>query len=104
MKCNHMSSVNAGMFVRIDLSTCQHTLELFAEHDIRTYPLGSGFAAKLFYDEMDPSIGLLDLRAVIYVFNGLSSGTFAPTGCRSSLVRSFAPHRYLERSQLRRTQ
>jgi aldehyde:ferredoxin oxidoreductase len=83
-KGNLMSHVYAGKFVRFDLSTDHHTLELIAEHNAQTYLLGSGFAAKLFYDEMDPSIDPLDPRAVIYIFNGLLSGTFAPTGCRSS--------------------
>ena len=54
------------------------------EADVKTYLLGSGYAAKLFYDEIDPAIDPLDPRATLYVFNGLLSGTFAPTGCRSS--------------------
>jgi aldehyde:ferredoxin oxidoreductase len=33
---------------------------------------------------MDPEIEPLDPRNPVYVFNGLLSGTFAPTGCRSS--------------------
>jgi aldehyde:ferredoxin oxidoreductase len=34
--------------------------------------------------EMDPALPPLDPRSPIYIFNGLLSGTFAPTGCRSS--------------------
>jgi aldehyde:ferredoxin oxidoreductase len=35
-------------------------------------------------EEMDPALDPLDPRSALYVFNGLLSGTFAPTGCRSS--------------------
>jgi aldehyde:ferredoxin oxidoreductase len=74
----------AGRYIRIDLTTRQHAIESILEEDVKTYLLGSGYAAKLFYDEMDPSLDPFDPRATLYVFNGLLSGTFAPTGCRSS--------------------
>lgn len=74
----------AGKYLRVDLTTGRRSIEPIAERDVETYLLGSGYAAKLFYEEMDPAIGPLDPRATLYVFNGLLSGTFAPTGCRSS--------------------
>jgi aldehyde:ferredoxin oxidoreductase len=46
--------------------------------------LGSGLAAKLYYDEIDPAIAPLDPDNPLYVFNGLLTGTFSPTGCRST--------------------
>ncbi len=79
-----MPHVYAGKYIRIDLTTGKHSIETISEEDVKTYLLGSGYAAKLFYDEMDASIDPLDPRATLYVFNGLLSGTFAPTGCRSS--------------------
>lgn len=79
-----MPYVYAGRYLRFDLSTGRHTIEPIADADVQKYLLGSGYAAKLFADELDPSIGPLDPRATIYIFNGLLSGTFAPTGCRSS--------------------
>ncbi len=79
-----MPYVYAGRYIRFDLSTGQSTIETIAEADVQTYLLGSGYAAKLFSAELDPAIGPLDPRATIYIFNGLLSGTFAPTGCRSS--------------------
>ncbi len=79
-----MPFVYAGRYIRLNLSTGQHTVETIAAADVRRYLLGSGYAAKLFSDELDPSIDPLDPRATIYIFNGLLSGTFAPTGCRSS--------------------
>ena len=74
----------AGKYIRFDLGTGRYSVEPISDDDVKTYLLGSGYAAKLFYDEMDPSIGPLDPRATLYIFNGLLSGTFAPTGCRSS--------------------
>ena len=74
----------AGRYIRFNLSTGYYTIETISDEDVKTYLLGSGYAAKLFYEEMDPSLDPLDLRATLYVFNGLLSGTFAPTGCRSS--------------------
>jgi aldehyde:ferredoxin oxidoreductase len=79
-----MAYVYAGKYIRFDLSTGQYTIDSIDEADVKNYLLGSGYAAKLFYDELDPSIEPLDPRSKLYVFNGLLSGTFAPTGCRSS--------------------
>ncbi len=79
-----MSQVYAGKFIRFDLNTGRYALERINEEDVQAYLLGSGYAAKLFWDELDPLIDPLDPRATLYVFNGLLSGTFAPTGCRSS--------------------
>lgn len=79
-----MPYVYAGRYIRFNLTTGQYTIESIAEADVKAYLLGSGYAAKLFYEEMDPAIDPLDPRAALYVFNGLLSGTFAPTGCRSS--------------------
>ncbi len=79
-----MPNVYAGRYLRFNLSSGAHTLETIDEADVKAYLLGSGYAARLFYGELDPAIDPLDPRATLYVFNGLLSGTFAPTGCRSS--------------------
>ncbi len=79
-----MSYVYAGRYLRFNLATGEYTIEPIADVDVKTYLLGSGYAAKLYYEEMDAAIDPLDPRAALYVFNGLLSGTFAPTGCRSS--------------------
>jgi aldehyde:ferredoxin oxidoreductase len=79
-----MPNVYAGRYLRINLATGEHRIEPIDEADVKTYLLGSGYAAKLFYDELNPALDALDPRATLYVFNGLLSGTFAPTGCRSS--------------------
>jgi len=74
----------AGKYIRFDLGTGRYSVEPISDDDVKTYLLGSGYAAKLFHDELDASIDPLDPRATLYIFNGLLSGTFAPTGCRSS--------------------
>jgi aldehyde:ferredoxin oxidoreductase len=77
-------SVYVGKYLRLDLTDGTWTEEPIGEDEVRKYLLGSGFAAKLFYDEMDPELDPLDPASPLLVFNGVLAGTFAPTGCRSS--------------------
>jgi len=79
-----MSLVYAGKILRIDLTDGRWEEKEIAKETVRNYLLGSGLAAKLYHDEMDPSVAPLDPANPLYVFNGLLTGTFAPTGCRSS--------------------
>jgi len=79
-----MSHVIAGQYLRIDLSSGNIAAHTIDDADLRRFLLGSGYAAKLFYDEMDAGRPWDDPASRLYVFNGLLSGTFAPTGCRSS--------------------
>jgi aldehyde:ferredoxin oxidoreductase len=74
----------AGQILRIDLNTEEVRPEPIGKEDAHKYLLGSGYAAKLYMMEMDPAIEPLDPSSPIYVLNGLLTGTFAPTGCRSS--------------------
>jgi aldehyde:ferredoxin oxidoreductase len=76
--------VYAGKYLRIDLTRGTWTEETIRDEQVRQWLLGSGFAARLFYDEMDPSLDPLDPASPLLIFNGLLAGTFAPTGCRSS--------------------
>ena len=79
-----MAFPHAGIYLRIDLDAGKVSIQPIAEADARRYLLGSGYAAKLYAEEMDPAVEPFDPRNPVYVFNGLLSGTFAPTGCRSS--------------------
>ncbi|MCP4539530.1 MAG: aldehyde ferredoxin oxidoreductase family protein [Chloroflexi bacterium] len=74
----------AGKYLWIDLDTGDVRVERIVDEDARKYFLGSGYAAKLYAEEMDPEVEPLAPRSSIYVFNGIFTGTFAPTGCRSS--------------------
>ena len=77
-------TVYAGKFLRIDLTNRTWKEETIREEQVQDWLLGSGFAAKLYYEEMDPDLDPLDPASSLYVFNGVLAGTFAPTGCRSS--------------------
>jgi aldehyde:ferredoxin oxidoreductase len=79
-----MSSVYAGKLLRIDLTGGAHRIEAIDQTDVRRYLLGSGLAARIFSEEMDPNVQPLDPASPLLAFNGLLTGTFAPTGCRSS--------------------
>jgi aldehyde:ferredoxin oxidoreductase len=79
-----MPLVYAGKYLRIDLTDGTITEHPIAEEDVRRFLLGSGYAAYRFYQEVDPALSWDDASMPVYVFNGLLSGTFAPTGCRSS--------------------
>jgi aldehyde:ferredoxin oxidoreductase len=71
-------SVCAGKYLRLDLSAGTWHDEPIAAGEVQRWLLGSGMAAKLYHQEMDPELDPLDPSSPLLVFNG------APTGCRSS--------------------
>lgn len=77
-------SVYAGKFLRLDLSDGTWQEEPIGEAALTKWLLGSGFAARLYYDEMDPAVDPLDPASPLLIFNGVLTGTFAPTGSRTS--------------------
>jgi aldehyde:ferredoxin oxidoreductase len=77
-------AVYAGKLLRVNLTDRTWKEEEIAEDDVRKWLLGSGLAAKLYYDEMDPTLDPLDPASPLIVMNGVLTGTFAPTGCRTS--------------------
>ena len=77
-------SVYAGKYLRIDLTHRTWREEAISDEEVQQWLLGSGYAAYLFYREMDPELDPLAPEATLYIFNGLLAGTFAPTGCRTS--------------------
>ena len=79
-----MSLACAGKFLRVNLTSSQWQEQKIADETVRDYLLGSGLAAKLYYDEMEAPVPPLDPDNPLYVFNGLLTGTFSPTGCRST--------------------
>lgn len=79
-----MPYVYAGKYLRIDLTTGSIVEQPVEDAHVRAFLLGSGYAAKLFYNEMDAGRAWDEPASALYIFNGLLSGTFAPTGCRSS--------------------
>lgn len=83
-----MPHVYAGKILKIDLTSQQAAVRPIDEPEVRAFLLGSGLAAKIYYQEfrplLDPAVDVFDPRNPLIVLNGLLSGTFAPTGCRSS--------------------
>ena len=77
-------TVYAGKYLRVDLSKGDWREESISKAEVKHWLLGSGFAARLYYDEMDASLDPLDPASPLLIFNGLLAGTFAPTGCRTS--------------------
>jgi aldehyde:ferredoxin oxidoreductase len=77
-------SVYARKVLRVDLTQNTWHDEPISDEQVKMWLLGSGFAAKVFYEEMNPKVGPLDPASPLLVFNGVLTGTFAPTGCRSS--------------------
>jgi aldehyde:ferredoxin oxidoreductase len=79
-----LMAVFAGKFLRVDLTDGTWREETISDEQVRRWLLGSGFAARLYLDEMDPSVAPLDPASPLLVFNGVLAGTFAPTGCHTS--------------------
>ncbi len=78
--------VYAEKYLRIDLSNCTHQVVPISEEEVRNYLLGDGFAAWLYYQEMDPAVEPFDPRSPLYIFNGVLTGTFATTASRTSFA------------------
>ena len=79
-----MPGVYAGKLLRIDLTSGTQRIQAIDEAEVHRYLLGSGLAARIFYQEMDPALDPLDPGSPLLAFGGVLTGTFSPTGCRSS--------------------
>ncbi len=79
-----MSFIIAGRYLEVDLTRGSWEEVPITDDQVRAWLLGSGLAARLFYDLAERSVHPFDPASPLLVFNGLLSGTFAPTGCRSS--------------------
>ena len=77
-------SVYAGKYLQIDLAAKTWSDVPISEHQVKKWLLGSGFAARLYYDLMDPHCDPLHPSSPLLVFNGVLTGTIAPAACRSS--------------------
>jgi aldehyde:ferredoxin oxidoreductase len=74
----------SGKYLQVNLSTQQVEVKTITEDDLQSFYLGSGYAALLYYRDMDPTINALDEQSTLYVFNGLVTGSMIPTACRTS--------------------
>ena len=79
-----MDKVYAGRWLRVDLESGEIGEERISDEEVRTWLLGSGLAAHLLHEGLDPARDPLDPASPLLVFNGLLTGTFAPAAARSS--------------------
>ena len=75
----------AGRLLSLDLTTRHWEVSDIAEGEIRDYLLGSGLAAKIFHEEMDPKRDALDPASPLFIMNGLFTGTKVPAACKVSI-------------------
>ena len=75
----------AGKLLRVDLNAGQWRVESIEDRQVRSYLLGSGLAAKIYYEEMDAGRDALDPDSSLILMIGLLSGTIVPTSCRVCL-------------------
>ena len=74
----------SGKYLRINLNTAEIQPQQIDPADVRRFLLGSGYAAMLYAQEMDPAVQALDSDNPLYIFNGLATGSIMPTACRVS--------------------
>ena len=74
----------AGSYLDIDLSSGRIERRAVDPAQVRRFLLGSGYAAWLFAQRLDPGRAWDDPASPLIIFNGLLGGSFAPTGCRSA--------------------
>ena len=79
-----VGKVYAEQWLRVNLGSDEVKKEQIAEGNVQTWLLGSGLAAHLLHEGLDPSLDPLDPASPLLVFNGLLTGTFAPAAARTS--------------------
>jgi aldehyde:ferredoxin oxidoreductase len=79
-----MRSVCAGRLLRVNLESQEIREEEIPADTLQRWLLGSGLAAHLLYQALDPGLRPLDPASAVLVFNGLLTGTFAPAAARTS--------------------
>jgi len=77
--------VNAGRLLCLDLAEGKWWDEPVDDALLEKYLLGSGLAAHLYSQVADVGTDPLAPESPLYIFNGLLTGSFAPTGCRTSI-------------------
>ena len=92
----------AGTILNVDLTNMKLSKEPLTKEFATKYIGGSGFGARILYDEVGPEVDGLDPENIIVIGQGPLSGTTAPSGSRYDLISKSPPHRYLCPLQRRR--
>jgi aldehyde:ferredoxin oxidoreductase len=72
-----------GKLLRVDLTARHWGVEMIDEDVVQEYLLGSGLAARIFFEEVDPNLEALDPASPLIFMTGLLTGTIVPTPARS---------------------
>lgn len=80
-----MPYAHAGKLLWVNLDSGQVQVAEVAPDQVRHYLLGSGFAAKILLDRLQPQLDPLDPANGLVMVNGLLTGTFVPTASRVSV-------------------
>jgi aldehyde:ferredoxin oxidoreductase len=75
----------AGKLLWVDLDSGQWQVTEVAADQVHHYLLGSGLAAKILLDRLQPQLNPLDPANPLLMVNGLLTGTFVPTASRVSV-------------------
>jgi aldehyde:ferredoxin oxidoreductase len=80
-----MPYAHAGKLLWVDLDSEQWQVTKVSDDQVRHYLLGSGLAAKILLDRLQPQLEPLDPANPLLMTNGLLTGTFVPTASRVSV-------------------
>jgi aldehyde:ferredoxin oxidoreductase len=80
-----MPYVHTGKLLEVDLDSGQWQVTEVVPDEVRHYLLGSGLAAKIISDRLQPQLDPLDPANPFLMVNGLLTGTFIPTASRVSV-------------------
>lgn len=72
-----------GQLLHVDLTAGRWRVETIDEDVVRKYLLGSGLAARIFFETVDPGLDALDPASPLIFMAGLLTGTIVPTSSRS---------------------
>jgi len=76
----------AGCILEVNLTTCEINKKSLSKDFARKYIGGSGFGARILYDEVGPDVGPLDPGNIVVIAQGPLSGTFVPASGRYEMV------------------
>lgn len=80
-----MPYAHTGKLLEVDLDSGQWQVTEVTPDEVRRYLLGSGLAAKIVNDRLQPQLDPLDPANPFLMVNGLLTGTFIPTASRASV-------------------
>ena len=88
----------AGTILNVDLTSMKVSQEPLSKEFAVKYIGGSGFGARILYDEVEPTDNALEPDNVLVITQGTLSGTAAPSGGRYDLITKSPLTRIFTRS------